>query len=317
MNNDILNFVWAEKYRPKTIETCILPVSIKSTFQEIVKSGNIQNMLLSGPPGCGKTTAARALCEQLNYDYLFINASDDRNIDTLRTTVRTFASTTSMEGRKKAVIFDEADYLNPQSTQPAMRAFFEEFAGHCSFILTCNFEKKIIDPLKSRLSSISFHFTEEDKKTLSSDFYKRLLYILEQEKVIVSDKKALALYVLKYFPDFRKAIIELQRACSSGTFDASTIHTIKNTKISELFDFMKSKSFTEVRKWIANNISEQSPTHIIHSIFTVLDEKVQKKSIPTAILLLSEYDYRLAFTSDPEITMAALFAQMMLEVEYL
>ena len=238
MNTD---FLWVEEYRPKTIDDCILPASLKTLFQSFIDKGEISNMLFSGTPGVGKTTVAKALCEQMNCDWIMINGSEEGGIDVLRNKIKNFASTVSLSGGKKVVILDEADYLNPQSTQPALRGFVEEFHKNCRFILTCNFKNRIIEPLHSRFSNIEFRINNKDKPKLASQLFDRAIYILKEQNIDYEDKALLRL-ITKHFPDFRKLINELQRYSVSGTIDAGVLVNISDENLKSLTDISKEKS---------------------------------------------------------------------------
>jgi len=250
MNSDPTHFLFVEKYRPKTIEECILSERLKIPFREMVSTGEIQNLMLSGGPGCGKTTVAKALCSELNCDYLLINCSEDGNIDTLRTKIRNFASTISLGGNTKVVILDEFDYSNPQSMQPALRGFMEEFAKNCRFILTCNYKNKIISPLHSRCTIIEFKFEKEDKPELCNQFFERCRIILSNEG-IQYNSHALAKFIIKFFPDFRRILNELQRASLHGSINESILCDLSEESITELFKGMKKKDFDGIRTWAA------------------------------------------------------------------
>ena len=243
------HYLWVERYRPHTINDCILPQSLKDTFKQYIATGQLPHFLLSGSPGCGKTTVARALCEEIGADYIFINGSDESGIDTLRTKIRSFASTISLTDAKKVVIIDEADYLNPNSTQPALRSFMEEYADNCRFIFTCNFKNRIIEPLHSRCAVIDFKIIGEEKKEVAAHFFKRVVGILNKEGVEF-DKKVVAELVQKHFPDYRRVINELQRYSVSGKIDSGIFVNIGAESYRTLFNLLKEKNFTEVRKWI-------------------------------------------------------------------
>jgi DNA polymerase III delta prime subunit len=301
----IQNLLWVEKYRPHKIEDCVLPESIRNTFHNIVKSNEIQNLLLCGGPGCGKTTVARALCQQMNLDHIFLNASENGNIDTLRTTVRNFASAVSLSGNRKVVILDEADYLNPQSTQPALRGFIEEFSSNCRFIFTCNFKNRIIEPLHSRCSIVEFNIPNKEKPQMAAAVMARVSSILDGEK-IPYDRKVVAEVVMEFFPDFRRIINELQRY---------SVSTIKHSTYAELFAHMKSKNFSEVRKWVATN-SDIDHSKFFRKIYDELNEQIDKSSIPSVVLILAEYQYRMAFSADHEICMAACMAEIMMNAQF-
>ena len=308
------SFLWVEKYRPQRIEDCVLPDALTDTFNAIVASGELQNLLLSGGPGCGKTTVAKALCEELDMDWTIINCSEDGNIDTLRTKIREFASTVSLTGNKKAVILDEFDYSNPQSMQPALRGFIEEFADNCRFVMTCNFKNRIIEPLKSRCTNIEFKFTKTDKVKISGKFLNRLKFILDNEK-ISHDDKVLAKLIVRYGTDFRRIINELQRYSVSGKIDSGILVSIGETNIENLFVSMKNKNFLEIRKWVFDNL-DNDITQIIHKLYENLNEYLAPTSIPQAILLLADYQYKSAFVADQEINLTACIIQIMVECEF-
>lgn len=307
------DFLWVEKYRPKTISNCILPTTLKSTFQEMVNSGQCQNLLLSGGPGCGKTTVAKALCNELKSDFIVINCSEDGNIDTLRTKIRNFASTISFGGETKVVILDEFDYSNPQSFQPALRGFIEEFAANCRFILTCNYKSRIIDPIHSRCTCIDFKFTGDDKMLMCAGFMERTKIILKQEGVEY-DEKVLAKLIMKYSPDFRRLLNELQRYSVNGKIDTGILSESGDIVIKELLKAMKGKDFNAVRKWVVSNINND-PVHIFRKIYDGLYESFDPSSIPQAILVLADYQYKSAFVADQEINLTACLVQLMIECQ--
>lgn len=307
------NMIWVEKYRPKTIDECILPDSIKATFNSIIESGNMQNLLLTGSAGVGKTTIARALTEQMGYDTMVINASLDNGIDTLRTKVQQFASTKSMTGGLKVVIFDEADYLNPNSIQPALRGFIEAFHKNCRFIFTCNYKSRIIEPIHSRCTTIDFKIESKDKPKLAGAFFKRVTHILEAEHVSY-DKKVVAELVSKHFPDFRRVLNELQRYSVGGTIDTGILLTLEETTFRELVTHMKDKNFTEVRKWVAKN--DASIDEVFGTLYSSMSDHVDPSSIPQLVLIMADYGYKAAFVSNQEINMAAAFVEMMSAVKF-
>ena len=308
------HYLWCEKYRPRTIEDCILPKTIKDTFQQMVDTGEVQNLLLSGGAGCGKTTVARALCEELDADYIIINCSEDGNIDTLRTKIRNFASTVSISGNSKVVILDEFDYSNAQSTQPALRGFIEEFSDNCRFILTCNYKNRIIEPLHSRCTNVEFTIPKKDKPTLAGEFMERISYILKEES-IPFEQKILAELIMKHFPDFRRIINELQRYSVAGTIDVGILSQIGEIKTKDLITAMKNKEFVNVRKWVVSNL-DNDQNHIFRKIYDGLYDNFKPQSIPQAILILSEYQYKAAFVADHEINLTACLTELMLECEY-
>ena len=307
-------YLWCEKYRPRTIDDCILPESIKNTFKQMVDSGEVQNLLLSGGAGCGKTTVAKALCNELNNDYIMINCSEDGNIDTLRTKIRNFASTVSMSGQKKVVILDEFDYSNAQSTQPALRGFIEEFSENCRFILTCNFKNRIIEPLHSRCTVIEFKIPSKEKPSLATELLGRVSDILNSEEVSF-EEPVLAELINKHFPDFRRIINELQRYSVAGTIDVGILTQIGEIQIKDLISFMKSKDFSSVRKWAVSNI-DNSPSELFRKIYDNLYEYMESSSIPQGILILGEYQYKSAFVADLEINLVACLVELMMECEF-
>ena len=307
-------YLFVEKYRPQTIDECILPDSIKETFKQMVESGEVQNLLLSGSAGCGKTTIAKALCNELDADYIMINCSEDGNIDTLRTKIRNFASTVSMSGDKKVVILDEFDYSNAQSTQPALRGFIEEFANNCRFILTCNYKNRIIEPIHSRCTCITFNIPKKEKPKMASQFLDRIKGILEKES-IEFDEKVLAELVMKHFPDFRRVLNELQRYSVGGVIDTGILSQIGEIHIKDLVSFMKSKDFTSARKWAVENL-DNSPTELFRKIYDGLHDAVTSSSIPQAILVLAEYQYKSAFVADQEINLVACIVELMMGCEF-
>jgi DNA polymerase III delta prime subunit len=311
MNTD---FLWVEQYRPKTIDDCILPDSLKSLFLAFIKKGEISNMLFSGTAGIGKTTVAKALCEQMNCDWIMINGSEEGGIDVLRNKIKNFASTVSLSGGKKVVILDEADYLNPQSTQPALRGFVEEFHKNCRFILTCNFKNRIIEPLHSRFSNIEFKINPKDKPRLASKLFERAIFILKEQNVDY-EEKVLAELIKKYFPDFRKLINELQRYSVSGTIDAGILVNISNENLKTLMTHLKGKDFGNMRKWVINNL-DNDPVRIFRSIYDNLYETLQPESIPTAVLVLADYQYKSAFVADQELNFVACLTEIMLQVKF-
>lgn len=309
------NFLWVEKYRPQTIDECILPMSLKQTFKDMVARGEPQNLLLSGSAGTGKTTVAKALCNEFNADHIMINCSEDGNIDTLRTKIRQFASTVSFSGdRKKIVILDEFDYSNAQSIQPALRGAIEEFANNCRFIITCNYKSRIIEPIHSRCTCIDFTIQPTDKSSICVEILNRCQYILKTEN-IQSDKVVLSKLILKHYPDFRRIINELQRYSVSGVIDEGILVNISDMEIKNLISSMKAKDFGSVRKWVAANV-HLSHTDIFRKIYDNLAEAMPKASIPQAILIIGEYQYKSAFVADQEINMVAFLVELMLSCEF-
>jgi len=307
-------YLWVEKYRPKNISECVLPEGIKTTFQQMVDAGEAQNLLLSGSAGCGKTTIAKALCNELDTDYIMINCSEDGNIDTLRTKIRSFASTVSITGGKKIVILDEFDYSNAQSTQPALRGFIEEFSDNCRFILTCNFKNRIIEPLHSRCTTINFSVPKKEKPKLASQFMDRVKYVLDEEG-ITYEEKVLAQLILKHFPDFRRVLNELQRYSIGGTIDVGILSQIGEIHIKDLVSHMKSKDFTSARKWAVENL-DNSPSELFRKVYDGLYDYLTPSSIPQAVLILAEYQYKSAFVADQEINLVACIVELMMGCEY-
>ena len=307
--------LWCEEYRPKTIEDCILPQHLKDTFLEIVKTGEIPNMLFTGTAGLGKTTVARALCNELDLDYILINASEDGNIDTLRGKIKQFASSISLSGGYKVVILDEADYLNAQSTQPALRGFIEEFSKNCRFILTCNFKNKIIEPLHSRCGVIEFNSSKKDMQGLCGLFMNRALNILSAEDVHVPDKNVLAELIMRHAPDWRRILNELQRHSRNGQLNLDVIGGTVEGSINDLFGFLKSKDFKSMRKWTAENMDVESAA-IFRGIYDHMNDSVTPNSIPQLVLILADYQFKNAFVSDKELNMVACLTEVMAQVEF-
>ena len=305
-------FLWVEKYRPQTISDCILPDGLKQTFQEYVDAGEISNMLLCGTAGTGKTTVARALCNELGCDYIVINGSDESGIDVLRTKIRDFASTVSFESKAKVVILDEADYLNPNSTQPALRAFIEEFSGNCRFIFTCNFKNRIIEPLHSRTSVIDFKIEKKDRPEMAQKFLGRMQYILTQEG-IPYEQNVLAELLMKHFPDYRRVINELQRYSRSGSIDSGILSNIAEINTKELIDSLKDKDWKKMRQWVVNNV-DNDPQGVYRKVYDALIDKV--KQVPHLVLLIADYQYKSAFVADQEINLTACLTDIMASVEF-
>ena len=308
------SFLWVEKYRPKTINECILPDRLKTIFQQISSEGRIPNMILSGGPGMGKTTVAKALCNEVGCDFLMINGSEESGIDVLRTKIRGYASTVSFDGKRKVVILDEADYLNPQSTQPALRSFIEEFEKHCSFIMTCNYINRIIEPLHSRCQTIDFRINKEEKLNVGSNFGKRLYTILDQENVNY-DKKVVAEVLMKHFPDYRRVLNELQKYSKYGNIDSGILSQVSDIDLSELMNHMKDKKFNEVRKWVVNNL-DNDPQKIYRKIYDVAEKYVQTTSIPQLVLILADSQYKSAFAADHELNLVACLVEIMVECQF-
>ncbi len=310
--NDIL---WVEKYRPKMVENCVLPDNTQKVFTDIVEKGEIPNLLLTGSPGIGKTTIAKALCNQLECDWLMINGSDEgRMIDTLRTTITNFASTVSLSGGKKVLIIDEADYMNPESVQPAMRGSIEQFAQNCRFIFTCNFKNRIIPALHSRCSVVDFKIKKDDKPLLAQKFLKIASGILDKEAVKYKPD-VIAQLIMKHFPDFRRVLNELQKHAVGGTIDEDILTQASEENLKELFMALKKKDFTTMRKWVAENI-DNDHVRLYRQIYDSLYGKFEKKSIPQAVLTIADYSYKAAFVADQEVNMVACLTEMMMNCEF-
>ena len=307
-------FLWVEKYRPKTIRDCILPDTLKKDFGLFVKDKLIPNMILCGGPGVGKTTVAKAMIEEIGSTYMMINGSEESGIDILRTKIKNFASTVSLEGGRKYIILDEADYLNPQSTQPALRGFMEEFHKNCGFILTCNYKNRLIQPLQSRCSIVDFIIPNEQKPKLARRFFARVGDILNSEGVKF-EPKAVAELMNKFFPDWRRVLNELQRYSASGQIDAGILVNISESNINELITSLKEKDFTKVRKWIVNNL-DNDPVRIFRRIYDSLYDNLDSSTIPHAVIILGEYQYKSAFVSDQEINLLACLTEIMGQVKF-
>lgn len=306
------DFLWVEKYRPQTISDCILPDTLKATFESIVNGGELPNMLFTGTAGLGKTTVAKALCNELNLDWIIINASESGNIDTLRTKIKQFASTVSLQGGYKVVILDEADYLNAQSTQPALRGFIEEFANNCRFILTCNFKNRIIEPLHSRCGVYEFNTTKKELAGLAAQFMKRAISVLDAEGVSY-DQKAVADLIMKHAPDWRRILNELQRHSILGITGNGSGSDVLS--YNSLFDHLKSKDFKKMRSWVAQNVDADA-TAIFRAVYDRMSEKIKPESIPQLVLILADYQYKNAFVADHELNIVACMTEIMANVEF-
>ena len=309
------NFLYVEKYRPQTIEDTILPANIKKSFQEFVSNGEIPNLLLSGSAGVGKTTIAKAVCNELGADYIVINGSDEgRLIDTLRTKIKNFASTVSLSGGPKVVILDEADYINADSVQPALRNFIEEFSSNCRFIFTCNYKNRIIAPLHSRCTVIDFSIPNNEKERLASVFLARLMLICDDEG-IKYEQKVLIELILKFFPDFRRCINEVQRYGASGVIDSGLLATLSEEKLTPLIDMIADKDWSGMRKWVGQN-SDNDFNTLYRKLFNALEKRLEPASIPACVLFIADYQYKSAFAMDAEINFVACLTEIMSECKF-
>ena len=307
-------FLWVEKYRPTTVDECILPSNLKQTFKQFVKDKKIPNLILSGGAGVGKTTIANAMINEIGATSMMINGSEESGIDVLRTKIKNFASTSSLEGGRKYLILDESDYLNPQSTQPALRGFMEEFHKNCGFILTCNYKNRLIQPLHSRCSGVDFKIPKEERPQLATAFFKRVKSILEQEGIKHDDKVILEL-ITKYFPDWRRTLNELQKYSVSGQIDSGILVNLSEVSINELMDALKKKEFTIVRKWIVNNL-DNDPNRMYRLVYDSLYNYLDGSTIPHAVLIIGKYSYQSAFVADQEINMLACMTELMSTVKF-
>lgn len=314
MNNDVNDFLWVEKYRPKKVDDCVLPKDLKATFKRFIEENNIPNLLLSGGPGVGKTTIARAMLEELHCDYIIVNGSMNGNIDTLRYEIRNFASAVSFTGGRKYIILDEADYLNANSTQPALRNFMEEYSKNCGFILTCNFKNRIIKPLHSRCSVVDFHIPSTDRPLMAKMFWERACDILKKENVRY-DSKVVAEFINKHFPDWRRVLNELQRYGIGGTIDTGILSKVQDISIDNLVEYLKNKKFTDMRKWVAQNI-DQEPDILLRKLYDKSNEYIKVNTIPKLVLIIADYQYKSAFAADQEINMVACLTEIMVECEF-
>ena len=306
-------FLYVEKYRPHKIEDCILPDRLKKVFQEYVTEGNIPNLMLTGTAGCGKTTVAKAMCEEIGCNFLFINSSDERGIDTLRTKIKGYASTVSLTGGRKVIILDEADYLTPEA-QAGLRGAIEEFSENCSFIFTCNFKARLIDALHSRCSVVDFSLKADEKAKMAAQMFKRLSVILKEEG-ITYDKDVLGKIVQRYFPDYRRTLNELQRYSTSGNIDAGVLSQVESVrKLDDLIKSLKDKDFSIMRKWVVNN-SDIDQSRIFRSIYDNLCVYLKPESVPMAVVTLAKYQYQSAFVADQELNLVACLTEIMVECE--
>ncbi len=307
-------YLWVEKYRPQTIDECILPDSMKKTFREFINSGELPNFLFCGGAGVGKTTVAKALCNEIGAEYLFINGSEESGIDVLRSKIKNFASSVSLTDAKKVVILDEADYLNANSTQPALRGFIEEFSNNCRFIFTCNFKNRIIEPLHSRCAVVEFKIENSEKPKIAAGFYRRVLDILSFENV-QADGKVVAEIITKYFPDYRRILNELQRYSVSGAIDAGILVNLGDESYIELVKNLKAKNFTEVRKWVGKN-SDIESTELFRKLYDKAIDYIELGSIPQLVLILADYQYKAAFVADREINTMAALTEIMSQLKF-
>lgn len=305
-------FLWVEKYRPKKLDECILPEATVDVFKKFVASGEIPNMLLCGTAGTGKTTVARALCNELGCDYIVINGSEESGIDVLRTKIKNFASTVSFEGKPKVVILDEADYLNPNSTQPALRAFIEEFSQNCRFIFTCNFKNRIIAPLHSRTTVVDFKLVNGQKKKMAAKFHRRMMEILQNEGVEYNNK-VLAELLMKHFPDYRRVLNELQRYSVGGVIDEGILSNLSEINTKALIDALRDKDWKKMRQWVASNV-DSDPQAVYRKVYDTLIDKV--KQVPQLVLLVADYQYKAAFVADQEINLTACLTEIMANIEF-
>ena len=307
-------FLWVEKYRPRKIEECILTNDLKKIFKTVLNKGELQNMMFTGTAGTGKTTVARALCNELDLDYIIINGSEESGIDTLRNKIKQFASSVSLSGGYKVVILDEADYLNPQSTQPALRGFIEEFSANCRFILTCNFKNRIIEPLHSRCGVYEFNTSKKSMIELCESFMARCKTILDNEQVEY-DPKPVAELIMKFAPDWRRVLNELQRYSVNGRIDSGIINNLQDKNFDDLFSHLKNKNFKGMRSWVVNNIDTDASA-IFRAIYDRMSDKVAPQSIPQLVLLLADYQYKNAFVADHELNVVACLTEVMSDVQF-
>lgn len=307
-------FLWVEKYRPQTIDDCILPEGLKTTFKQFIASGELPTFLFCGGAGVGKTTVAKALCNEVDAEFMFINGSEESGIDVLRTKIKNFASSISLEGRPKVVILDEADYLNANSTQPALRAFIEEFSNNCRFIFTCNYKHRIIEPLHSRCAVIDFKIENKDKPKIASQIFKRVCTILKGENVEYDDK-VVAELVNKHFPDFRRIINELQRYSVSGKIDTGILVNLNEDSFTDLIANLKARNYNDVRKWVGKN-SDIDCTELFRTLYESAVDKMKPAAIPNLVLILADYQYKAAFVADHEINTMAALTEVMTQCEF-
>lgn len=306
------NVLWTEKFRPRKVEDCILPEKLKTIFNKFVENKEVPNLLLCGSSGTGKTTIARAMLEQIGCDYIIINGSLNGGIDTLRNDISNFASSVSLTGGRKYVILDEADYLT-NSTQPALRNFMEEFSKNCGFILTCNFKDKIIAPLHSRCSVVDFKINKTERDEMAKQFLKRVLGILKSEK-IEADKNAVAGVIVKFFPDWRRVLNELQHYSVTGKIDSGILTNLQDVSLSQLVSFLKNKNFSGMRKWIGE--TDVDGVSLFRAIYDKAEQYLNKESIPSLVLLIGKYQYQHSFVANPDINIAAFLTEVMVECSF-
>ena len=307
-------FLWVEKYRPQKIDDCVLPQALKDTFRQYVEQGELPNFLFTGSAGVGKTTIAKALCNEIGAEFMMINGSEESGIDTLRTKIKGFASTISLTDAKKVVILDEADYLNANSTQPALRGFIEEFANNCRFILTCNFKNRIIEPIHSRCAVVEFKIDSKDKQEIAATFFKRAVSILKQEQ-IEFDPKVVAELITKHFPDYRRILNELQRYSVSGKIDSGILVNMSEESFKSLIKLLKEKDFTEVRKWVSKN-SDSDTTSLFRELYDSAANTIEPNSVPQLVLILADYQYKAAFVADHELNIMAALTEIMAQCKF-
>lgn len=312
MRND---YQWVDKYRPHTVADCVLPERLKKPFQTFVDNKDIPHMILSGTPGVGKTTIAMAMCDEIDCDWLYINGSKENGIDTVRTTIQSYASTVSLSGGRKVIIIDEADFMNPNSMQPALRGQIEEFSKNCSFIFTCNQKNKIIDAIHSRCPPIDFTLRKSEKPQMASLFFTKVTEILDNEKVPWV-KEAVVALVMRYFPDFRKTINVIQQYAAFGSIDEKVLASVTDVSLKDLLVALKEKDFKNTRKWVSEN-TDNDPTRIFRKIYDGLSTLVKPQSVPQAVLITSKYQYQAAFVADQEINLLAFLTELMMEMEML
>lgn len=308
-------FLWVEKYRPQTIDECVLPEGMKAIFKQYIEQGQLPTFLFSGTAGVGKTTVAKALCNEVGVDWIMINGSDEgRSIDVLRNKIKNFASTVSLTDSSKVVIIDEADYMNADSVQPALRSFIEEFSNNCRFIFTCNFKHRIIEPLRSRCSNIDFKVENKDKQHIAAEFFKRVTHILEKEQVQY-DPKVVAELITTHFPDYRRMLNELQRYSVTGKIDSGIFVNLASESYKELIKHLKDKNFKEVRQWVAKNSDADTPV-LFKKLYMTASEFLDPSAIPNLILILADYQYKSAFVADHELNIMAALTEVMVQCKF-